>query len=163
MLQGVAVALLIPAVALRGPCGCRTTVMISHSVLMTTSTSHSPTAPRHKTQARGPLFRLTRMFSLTHCIRRQAKQPPNSTPKRNLREAQVEKSFPTMKAKVRQKSPPVQTRKQAWRATELLRRLSCVKGMLASSEMKSTKEKTMPAAAKASSTMPHTALVSHRL
>lgn len=138
-------------------------MIINHSVLMTTSTSHNPNAPSQRTQVRGPTFLLAWMFSLTHCIRRQAKQPPNNTPKRNLREAQVEKSFPTMKAKVRQKSPVVQNRKLASRATEFLWFGFFMKGTLARSEMKSTTEKTMPAAAKASNTIPQAALRSHKL
>ncbi|KAF7666303.1 hypothetical protein LDENG_00112290 [Lucifuga dentata] len=130
---------------------------------MTTSTNHNPTAPKHSTQPWGPRSFLARMFSLTHCINRQEKQPANRTPNRNLRDEQVEKSFSTMKAKVRPKRPKVQTRKQACRATEDLRFLSSMKGKLARRETKSTKAKTTPAAEKASSTMPHAAPRSHML
>lgn len=161
MLHGVAVARSI-AVPFGGDKGSRTMVMISHSVLIITSTSHSPSAPKHSTQDGGPELRRTRKFNRTVCINKQAKHPAKRTPKRNLRDAQVAKSFPTMKAKVRQNSPNVAIKKNAWSGTELRLFLSWVNGMLARREMKRTKEKTIPAAAKASRTMPQTVLRSHR-
>uniref|UniRef100_G3PA12 Uncharacterized protein n=1 Tax=Gasterosteus aculeatus TaxID=69293 RepID=G3PA12_GASAC len=69
--------------------GLLATVMTSHSVLMITSTIHRPRAPRHSIQLLGPRpFRSTRA-SHSACITRQARQPENSTPKRNRRAAQL--------------------------------------------------------------------------
>ncbi|KAJ0060042.1 hypothetical protein NL108_002831, partial [Boleophthalmus pectinirostris] len=71
--------------------GLRTIVMISHSVLMITSTNHRPSIPRHSTQDGGAELRRTRKFNLTDCISKQAKHPAKSTPNRNLLDAQVAK------------------------------------------------------------------------
>lgn len=162
ILQGVAVAEPISD-TFKGNKGWRTIVIINHSVLMIASTNHNPSAPRHRTQDGGPKLRHTRKFNRTACISKHTKHPANKTPNRNLRDAHVAKSLPTIKAKVRQKSPHVAIKKKACSATELRRFLSWVNGKLARSEIKRTKEKTIPAAAKASTTTPQTALRSHRL
>ncbi len=60
---------------------------------MITCTSQSPRAPKHQTQPLGAEFLLASMFNLMACMRRQEKQPANSTPKRKRRDAHVAKFF----------------------------------------------------------------------
>ncbi|KAJ0058072.1 hypothetical protein NL108_007344, partial [Boleophthalmus pectinirostris] len=69
--------------------GFLATVKMSHSVLMMTSTSQSPRAPRQNVQLLGPLPCLSSSASHSPCITRQARHPENNTPNRNLRAEQV--------------------------------------------------------------------------
>ncbi|KAJ0001339.1 hypothetical protein NQD34_006359, partial [Periophthalmus magnuspinnatus] len=69
--------------------GILATVRISHSVLMMTSTSHNPRAPKHNVQLLGPFPCLSSRASHSPCITRQARHPENKTPNRNLRAEQV--------------------------------------------------------------------------
>uniref|UniRef100_A0A087YRS4 Uncharacterized protein n=1 Tax=Poecilia formosa TaxID=48698 RepID=A0A087YRS4_POEFO len=71
------------------PGGLQTTVRTSHSVLMMTSTSQRLRAPSHNSQLLGPRPLRFSRESQSACITKQARQPENSTPNKNLRAAQL--------------------------------------------------------------------------